>query len=61
LIENFTQPMTEADNDKRGLIVTVELCETENELRDMDSMADLFVEQVSICKEHSGKDTGIGF
>jgi hypothetical protein len=41
--------------------MTVALCETENELRDMDSMIDTFTGQVSICKEYGGKGTGIGF
>ena len=61
MIENLTQTITEADSDKRGLIVTIELCEIENELRDVDNMVDLFAEQVSICKEHSEENTGIGF
>jgi hypothetical protein len=37
------------------------LCETENELRDMDNMIGLFVEQVSTGNEYSGKSTGKGF
>ncbi len=37
------------------------LCETENELRDIDNMKHVFVEQLSICKEHSEKETGTGF
>ncbi len=41
--------------------MTFGLCETENELRDMDSMINVFVEQISICKEYSGKSAGIGF
>lgn len=41
--------------------MAVVLCEIKNELRDMDNMVDVFAEQVSICKEHGGKDTGIGF
>ena len=41
--------------------MSVVLCETENELRDMDSMIDTFTGQVSICKEYGGKGTGIGF
>ena len=41
--------------------MSVVLCETENELRDMDSMTDMFTGQVSICKEYGGKSTGIGF
>ena len=61
MIENLTQTITEADSDKRGLIVTIELCEIENELRDVDNMVDLFTEQVSICKEYDGNGTRIGF
>ncbi len=41
--------------------MTFGLCETENELRDMDSMINVFAEQISTCKEYSGKSTGIGF
>jgi len=41
--------------------VTVKLYETGNEYRDFDDMADTFAEQVSICKEHSEENTGIGF
>jgi hypothetical protein len=41
--------------------MTTALCETENELRDMDNMIGLFVEQVSTCNEYSGKSTGIRF
>ncbi len=38
----FLLKIIEADNDIGGLIVTVELCETENELRGMDIMPDTF-------------------
>ncbi|MBC8554962.1 MAG: hypothetical protein H8D23_35565, partial [Candidatus Brocadiales bacterium] len=41
--------------------MVVALCETENKLRDMDKMKDVFAGQISICKEHGGKETGIGF
>ena len=41
--------------------MNVALCETENKLRDMDSMTETFAWQVSICKEYGGKGTGIGF
>ena len=41
--------------------MTVALCETDNELRDMDYMTDIFAGQISICKDYGGKDTGIGF
>ncbi len=41
--------------------MTVALCEESNELIYMDNMINAFVEQVSICKEYDGKDTGIGF
>ncbi len=41
--------------------MTFALCETENELRGMDSMTDIFAGQVSICKEYGDKSTGIGF
>jgi len=37
--------------------VTTALCEIENEIRDMDNMIDLFVEQVSIGKENGSKST----
>ncbi len=36
-------------------------CETENELRNKEITTDLFARQLSICKEHGEKDTGIGF
>ncbi len=41
--------------------MTIALCETEKELRDMDNMMDVFMGQVSICKESGGKSAGIGF
>ncbi len=41
--------------------MTVALCEERNELRYMDNMINVFVEQITICKEYDGKDTGIGF
>ncbi len=41
--------------------MAVELCETENELRNMDNMMDISAGLVSICKEYGGKGTGIGF
>ncbi len=41
--------------------MTFALCETGNELRDMDNMMGVFAEQVSFCKEYDGKGTGIGF
>ena len=41
--------------------MTVALCETDNELRDVDSIADIFTGQEPICKEYGGKGTGIGF
>ena len=61
MIENLTQTITEADSDKRELVVTIELCEVENGLRDVNNMIDLFAEQVPICKEYDGKGTRIGF
>jgi len=41
--------------------MTVALCETENELRELDNMMDVFAGQVSICKEYGVKGTEIGF
>ena len=41
--------------------MTVALCETKSEFRNMDNMFDSVTEQVSICKEYDGKGTGIGF
>ena len=41
--------------------MTFSVCEASNELREMDNMINVFAEQVSICKELSGKSTGIGF
>ena len=41
--------------------MAVELCETKNELRNINHMFAGVTEQVSICKEYGGKGTGIGF
>ncbi len=41
--------------------MTVALCEERNELENMDNMINVFAEQISICKEYSGKSTAIGF
>ncbi len=41
--------------------MTVALCETENELRGMDSMMNVSAGLVSICREYEGKGTRIGF
>ncbi len=41
--------------------MTVALCETKSEFRNMDNMFDGVTEQVSICKENGDKGTGIGF
>ena len=41
--------------------MSVALCETKSEFRNMDNMFDDVTEQVSICKEYDDKGTGIGF
>jgi hypothetical protein len=41
--------------------MTIALCEERNELRYIDKMISAFVEQVPICKEYDGKNTGICF
>mgnify|MGYP000002166078 FL=1 len=41
--------------------MTNALCETENELRDMDNMIGMFVEQVSLGNEYDKESTVIGF
>ncbi|MFV1976240.1 MAG: hypothetical protein ACC651_10870 [Candidatus Scalindua sp.] len=41
--------------------MSVALCETKSEFRNMDNMFDGVTEQVSICKENGGTGTGIGF
>jgi hypothetical protein len=46
---------------ERRLIMTVALCETKSESRNMDNMFDDAAEQISICKEYDGTGTGIGF
>jgi hypothetical protein len=40
---------------------SVALYEERNELRNMDSMINVFAEQISICKEYDCKDAGVGF